>query len=42
VFISCPALGVLDQIKQANPALQTLVELLNAPRQSDVCATATP
>jgi phospholipid/cholesterol/gamma-HCH transport system substrate-binding protein len=42
VFISCPSLGVLDQVKQANPALQTLIELLNAPRTSDVCPTATP
>jgi phospholipid/cholesterol/gamma-HCH transport system substrate-binding protein len=42
VFVSCPALGVLDQVKASNPALQTLVELLNAPRQSDVCPGATP
>ena len=42
VFISCPALAVLDQVKKANEALQTLVELLNAPRQSDVCPGATP
>jgi phospholipid/cholesterol/gamma-HCH transport system substrate-binding protein len=42
VFISCPALGSLEQVKQANPQLQLLIELLNAPRQSDVCPTATP
>jgi phospholipid/cholesterol/gamma-HCH transport system substrate-binding protein len=42
VFISCPSLGVLDQVKEANPALKVLIELLNAPRTSDVCPTATP
>ena len=42
VFVSCPALGSLEQVKQANPQLQLLIELLNAPRQSDVCPTATP
>ena len=42
VFISCPALGSLEQVKQANPALQVLIELLGAPRQSDVCPEATP
>ena len=42
VFISCSALGILEQVKKANPQLQTLIELLNAPRQSDVCPTPTP
>ena len=42
VFVSCPTLGVLDQLKQINPPLQTLIELLNAPRSSDVCAQGTP
>ena len=42
VFISCPALGSLEQVAQANPQLQVLIELLNAPRQSDVCPTPTP
>jgi phospholipid/cholesterol/gamma-HCH transport system substrate-binding protein len=42
VLIGCSSLGVLEQVKQANPQLQTLIELLNAPRQSDVCPTATP
>jgi phospholipid/cholesterol/gamma-HCH transport system substrate-binding protein len=42
VFVSCPALGVLDQLKQINPPLQTLIELLNAPRRSDVCPQGTP
>ena len=32
--------GSLEQVEQANPQLQTLIELLNAPRQSDVCPTA--
>jgi phospholipid/cholesterol/gamma-HCH transport system substrate-binding protein len=42
VLVSCPALNLLDQITSANPQLSTLVQLLNTPRQSDVCPTATP
>jgi len=42
VLISCPALGSLEQVAQANPQLQVLIELLNAPRQSDVCPSPTP
>jgi phospholipid/cholesterol/gamma-HCH transport system substrate-binding protein len=42
VFVSCPTLGVLDQLEQINPPLQTLIELLNAPRSSEVCAQGTP
>ena len=42
VLVSCPALGTLEQVAQANPQLQVLIELLNAPRQSDVCPTPTP
>jgi phospholipid/cholesterol/gamma-HCH transport system substrate-binding protein len=42
VLISCPAFSVLDQVTSANPQLSTLIQLLNAPRQSEVCPTATP
>jgi phospholipid/cholesterol/gamma-HCH transport system substrate-binding protein len=42
VLISCPAFTVLDQVTSANPQLSTLIQLLNAPRQSEVCPTATP
>jgi phospholipid/cholesterol/gamma-HCH transport system substrate-binding protein len=42
VIISCPTFALLEQVKQANPQLRTLIELLNAPRQSQVCPTATP
>jgi len=39
---SCNALGVLDQVGQVDERLKLLVELLNAPRQSDVCPEQTP
>jgi phospholipid/cholesterol/gamma-HCH transport system substrate-binding protein len=42
VLISCPAFGVLDQLTQVNPQLATLIQLLNAPRSSDVCPSSTP
>jgi phospholipid/cholesterol/gamma-HCH transport system substrate-binding protein len=42
VLISCPAFAVLDQLVQQNPQLATLIQLLNAPRQSDVCPSSTP
>ena len=42
VLISCPAFTVLDQLVQVNPQLATLIQLLNAPRQSDVCPSSTP
>jgi phospholipid/cholesterol/gamma-HCH transport system substrate-binding protein len=42
VVISCSAFGVLDQVTSANPQLNTLIQLLNIPRQSEVCPTATP
>jgi phospholipid/cholesterol/gamma-HCH transport system substrate-binding protein len=42
VVISCPAFAVLDQVTAANPQLATLINLLNVPRQSEVCPTATP
>jgi phospholipid/cholesterol/gamma-HCH transport system substrate-binding protein len=38
VLVSCGSLAVLDQIKKVNPQLQILIELLNAPRRSDVCS----
>jgi phospholipid/cholesterol/gamma-HCH transport system substrate-binding protein len=42
VLVSCAGLGVLDQIKNTTPSLDVLVQLLNAPRQSDVCPKAVP
>ncbi len=42
VLVSCAGLGVLDQIKNTTPSLNVLIELLNAPRQSDVCPEAVP
>jgi phospholipid/cholesterol/gamma-HCH transport system substrate-binding protein len=42
VLISCPAFTVLDQLVLRNPQLATLIQLLNAPPQSEVCPSATP
>jgi phospholipid/cholesterol/gamma-HCH transport system substrate-binding protein len=42
VMISCGSLAILDQVKQANPQLQTLIELLNAPKRTAVCAQPVP
>ena len=42
VLVSCPGLAVLDQLVTRNPQLATLIELLNAPRRSQVCPQATP
>ena len=42
VLISCSSLDVLEQLKQTNPQLGVLIELLNAPQRSQVCPTATP
>jgi phospholipid/cholesterol/gamma-HCH transport system substrate-binding protein len=42
VMISCGSLAVLDQIRQANPQLQVLIELLNTPRRSEVCSQPVP
>lgn len=40
VMISCPALGVLEQtIRPAEPQLDILTRLLNAPTQEQVCKT---
>jgi phospholipid/cholesterol/gamma-HCH transport system substrate-binding protein len=39
---SCSGLQVLDQIAGTTPQLQVLIELLNAPKQSEVCAQPTP
>jgi phospholipid/cholesterol/gamma-HCH transport system substrate-binding protein len=42
VIASCSALQILDQIGATTPQLQILIDLLNAPRTSAVCPTATP
>jgi phospholipid/cholesterol/gamma-HCH transport system substrate-binding protein len=42
VLISCSSLDVLEQLKQTTPQLGVLIELLNAPRRSQVCPTNTP
>jgi phospholipid/cholesterol/gamma-HCH transport system substrate-binding protein len=42
ILVSCAGLGVLDQIQKTTPSLNVLVQLLNAPRQSDVCPEAVP
>lgn len=42
VIVSCSGLTALDQIKQTVPSLSVLIDLLNAPRRSDVCPSATP
>jgi phospholipid/cholesterol/gamma-HCH transport system substrate-binding protein len=39
---SCTALGVLDQVGKVDRRLALLVDLLNAPRQSDICPEQTP
>jgi phospholipid/cholesterol/gamma-HCH transport system substrate-binding protein len=41
-LVSCPALGILDQLKITVPQLGVLIDLLNAPRSSDICPKATP
>jgi phospholipid/cholesterol/gamma-HCH transport system substrate-binding protein len=42
VLVSCSGLGVLDQIAATTPSLNVLIQLLNAPRQSEVCPEAVP
>jgi phospholipid/cholesterol/gamma-HCH transport system substrate-binding protein len=42
VLISCSGLGILDQIAATTPSLKVLIQLLNAPRQSQVCPEAVP
>ncbi len=42
VLVSCAGLSVLDQIQATTPSLKVLIDLLNAPRQSDVCPEAVP
>ena len=43
LFITnCSSLTVLEQIGKTNPNLQVLIDLLNAPRQADVCPRLTP
>ena len=36
-LVSCSAAGVLQQVAAVNPGLKTLVDLLNAPQQSQIC-----
>lgn len=40
LFFSCGALGLLDQLKTANPQLGTIIGLVNAPSRADACATS--
>jgi phospholipid/cholesterol/gamma-HCH transport system substrate-binding protein len=42
ILISCSSLELLDQLIPANPSLGVLIELLNAPRRSQVCPAGTP
>lgn len=42
VLVSCSGLGILDQIAATTPSLNVLIQLLNAPRQSEVCPEAVP
>jgi phospholipid/cholesterol/gamma-HCH transport system substrate-binding protein len=42
VLIGCPAFTVLDQVTSSNPQLSTLIQLLNIPKQSEVCQGGTP
>ena len=37
IFISCSALPVLENLPNTNEALGILIDLLNAPRQTQVC-----
>jgi phospholipid/cholesterol/gamma-HCH transport system substrate-binding protein len=37
IFTSCSALPVLENLPNTNEALGVLIELLNAPRQTQVC-----
>lgn len=39
-LVSCNSTQLLDAVAQANPQLGTLVELLNAPAQQDICPAA--
>jgi phospholipid/cholesterol/gamma-HCH transport system substrate-binding protein len=40
IIVNCNALDVLSSVATVNPLLGTLVNLLNAPQQSDVCPTS--
>jgi phospholipid/cholesterol/gamma-HCH transport system substrate-binding protein len=39
LFSSCDALTIYEDLGKGNPELGTLIELLNAPKVADVCAT---
>ena len=41
VVLSCNTAQLLEAVAQANPQLGTLVQLLNAPTQADICPTST-
>ena len=41
VVLSCSTAQLLDVVASNNPALGTLVDLLNAPPQSDICPSST-
>lgn len=42
VITSCSSLGILDQIAATTPSLNVLIQLLNAPTQSEVCPGTVP
>jgi phospholipid/cholesterol/gamma-HCH transport system substrate-binding protein len=42
IFVSCSALPVLENLPATNEPLGVLIELLNAPRQTQVCPGAAP
>ncbi|MEA2467805.1 MAG: phospholipid/cholesterol/gamma-HCH transport system substrate-binding protein, partial [Thermoleophilaceae bacterium] len=42
IITSCDSLSLLNQVVAANPALNTLFQLLNAPAVSKVCPTPVP
>jgi phospholipid/cholesterol/gamma-HCH transport system substrate-binding protein len=41
VVLSCSTAQLLDAVSEANPQLGTLVDLLNAPTQQQICPTST-
>jgi phospholipid/cholesterol/gamma-HCH transport system substrate-binding protein len=42
ILVSCAGLGVLEQIQNTTPSVDVLVQMLNAPRQTEVCPKAVP
>jgi phospholipid/cholesterol/gamma-HCH transport system substrate-binding protein len=41
IVLSCSTAQLLDAVSAANPELATLIDLLNAPKQAQICPTAT-